>query len=110
VRVEARCNQDCVIVVKVKLPKNVARQIGVRNRVIGSGAAGAKADRFRWVRARINRRAGKLLEEFEGGGRLEVRFSALPLNAAPDAKRRSRRGCPSAAFSPWLPWVAALRN
>jgi hypothetical protein len=78
VRVEARCNQDCVIVVKVKLPKNVARQIGVRNRVIGSGAAGAKADRFRWVRARINRRAGKLLEDFEGGGRLEVRIRALP--------------------------------
>ncbi len=78
VRVKAKCNLDCVIVVKIKLPANVAKQVGVRNRVIGSGAAGAKADQFRWVRARINKGAGDLLEDFEGGGRLEVRIRALP--------------------------------
>jgi hypothetical protein len=78
VRVKARCNADCVIVVKVKLPQNVARELGLSNRVIGSGAAGAKADRYRWVRARINKGAGKLLEDFQGGGRLEVRIRALP--------------------------------
>ena len=78
VLVKAKCNLDCVIVVKVKLPKGVARKVGVRNRVIGSAAAGAKADQFRWVRAHINKRPGKLLEDFDGGGRLEIRTRALP--------------------------------
>jgi hypothetical protein len=78
VLVKAKCNLDCVIVVKVRLPKAVAREVGVRNRVIGSGAAGAKADEFRWVRARINKGAGELLEAFDGGGRLEIRIRALP--------------------------------
>ena len=78
VLVKARCNLDCVIVVKVKLPKGVARKVGVRNRVIGSAAAGAKADQFRWVRVRINKRPGKLLEDYEGNGRLEIRIRALP--------------------------------
>ena len=78
VRVKARCNADCVIVVKIKLPKKVARKVGVRNRVIGSGAAGAKANQYRWVRARINKGAGDLLEDFDGGGRLEIRIKALP--------------------------------
>jgi hypothetical protein len=78
VRVKAKCNLDCVIVVKVKLPPDVAKDVGVSNRIIGSGAAGAKAGQFRWVRARINKGAGDLLEDFEGGGRLEVRIRALP--------------------------------
>jgi hypothetical protein len=78
VQVKARCNLDCVIVVKVKLPADVAKEVGVENRVIGSGAAGAKANQFRWVRARINKGAGDLLEDFEGGGRLEIRIRALP--------------------------------
>ena len=78
VLVKAKCNLDCVIVVKVRLPKDVAREVGVKNRVIGSGAAGAKANQFRWVRARISKGAGRLLEDFEGAGRLEVRIRALP--------------------------------
>lgn len=78
VRVKASCNLDCVIVVKIKLPKDVAAEVGVSNRVIGSGAAGAKAHQARWVRASINKGAGKLLEDFQGSGRLEVRIRALP--------------------------------
>lgn len=78
VRVKAGCNLDCVLVVKVKLPKDVAQEVGVKNRVIGSGAAGAKANRPRWVRAGINKGAGRLLEDFQGSGRLEVRIKALP--------------------------------
>lgn len=78
IRVKASCSQDCVLVVKVRLPKDVANEVGVENRVIGSGAAGAKADRPRWVRARIKRGAGQLLQDFEGSGRLEVRIRALP--------------------------------
>jgi hypothetical protein len=78
VRVRASCSRACVLVVKIKLPKDVARELGLGNRVIGSGAAGAKADRPRWVRARLNRGAGRALSDFGGSGRLEVRIRALP--------------------------------
>lgn len=78
VRVKATCSIDCVIVVKVRVPQSVANELGLGSRVIGSGAAGAKADQPRWVRARIGRGAGQALESFEGGGRLEVRIKALP--------------------------------
>jgi hypothetical protein len=78
VRVKASCSQDCVLVVKIKLPQRIADQLGLDNRVIGSGAAGAKANTPRWVRARLNRGAGKLLEDYDGGGNLEIRVRGLP--------------------------------
>lgn len=78
VLVKASCSLDCVLVVKVKVPEGIARQLGLGNRVIGSGAAGAKRDRPRWIRARLTRRAGEALEDFKGGGRLNIRVRALP--------------------------------
>jgi hypothetical protein len=78
VLVKAKCNLDCVIVVKVRVPQSVAKELGLKSRVIGSGAAGAKADQLRWVRARINKGAGEALEDFGGGGRLDIRIKALP--------------------------------
>jgi hypothetical protein len=78
VRVKASCSADCVLVVKLKLSEATARRLGLSNRVIGSGAAGAKADRPRWVTARVDRRPGSLLADCGCGGRLGVRIRALP--------------------------------
>ena len=76
--VKAKCNVDCVIVVKLQLPKDVANELGIKRRTIGSGAAGAKADQYRWIRARVSKLAAKRLADFEGDGRLEIRIRALP--------------------------------
>lgn len=78
VLVKARCNADCVLVVKVRVPQRVANDVGLDSRVIGTGAAGAKANRYRWVRATINKGAGRALADFNGGGRLDIRIKALP--------------------------------
>jgi hypothetical protein len=78
VRVKASCSQVCVLVVKVKLPQGIAKKLGPDNSVIGSGATGAKANAPRWVRARLKRGAGWLLEDFKGGGRLGIGVRALP--------------------------------
>lgn len=78
VLIKASCSQDCVLVVKVMLPTRIVKQLGLKKRVIGSGAAGAKANIPRWVRAHLHRGAGRLLEDYEGGGRLQVRVRGLP--------------------------------
>jgi hypothetical protein len=78
VLVKARCNVDCVIVVKLRLPRDVADELGIKRRTIGAGAAGAKANQYRWVRARVSKAAARLLADYEGDGRLEIRIRALP--------------------------------
>lgn len=78
VRVKASCSLDCVIVVKVRISRDVARELGLRGTLVASGAAGAKAGQPRWVVAPMTRRARRaLLEQPSAGGRLDVRIRAL---------------------------------
>ncbi|MBM3666198.1 MAG: hypothetical protein FJW90_01730 [Actinobacteria bacterium] len=78
VRVKASCSLDCVLVVKVRVSKRVASRLGLASRLIGSGAAGAKADRARWVVVPVNRKAGERLRQYQGPGRLQIKITALP--------------------------------
>jgi hypothetical protein len=79
-RVRASCNQDCLLFAKVKVSRDTARAIGLKNRVVGTAVREAFANQKRWIRVRLTKRAKQALAETDtpGGARFEVRVRALP--------------------------------
>jgi hypothetical protein len=78
VTVQASCTPDCLLVLRVSVPKGAARRMGLKGRVIGSAIAAAASGVPAFIRAPVRRGARGPLLEFEGSARLQVRVTALP--------------------------------
>jgi uncharacterized delta-60 repeat protein len=60
------CERACRAVLKVKVPKGTARDLGLSGRVIGRGEKRLKADRRRWMKLRVTPEAAPALSDFVG--------------------------------------------
>jgi hypothetical protein len=78
VTVQASCTPDCLLALKVSLPKGVARKMGLRSREIGSAIVAGTSGVPVFLRAPIKRKARLPLLDFEGSARLQVNVTALP--------------------------------
>jgi hypothetical protein len=78
VTVQASCRPDCLLMLEVRVPKGVARKLGLRNRVIETAIAPATSDVPVFLRGPIKRSAREPLLDFQGTARLQVRVTALP--------------------------------
>jgi hypothetical protein len=64
--------------VAVRLPKRLARDLGLKRPLIGDDSARFQADTARWLRVPINKGAGRRLLAYEGTARILVRVRARP--------------------------------
>jgi uncharacterized delta-60 repeat protein len=77
VRAEASCDEDCRILVEVEVSDRVARAMGLKGNVLGSGSVLAAAGHSRWVVAKLTAVARRALRAYNGGGRLHVNVTGL---------------------------------
>jgi hypothetical protein len=78
VQVRATCTPDCLLVVKLVLPKPVARKLGLKKRVIGSAIAVGASGQPVSARARIRRGVRGALLRYRGDARMRIRIRAVP--------------------------------
>jgi uncharacterized delta-60 repeat protein len=76
VKVLASCDEDCTIVVEVKVSGRTAIRMRLKSLRFAYGTREAEAGEAEWVTARLTPSAKRGLRTYGGGGRLQIRVRA----------------------------------
>jgi hypothetical protein len=76
IRVLATCDNDCRIVVDVRVSNSVALRMHLRSLRFAHGSAPARAGKRRWVVAPLTASAARGIQTYGGGGHFQVKVRA----------------------------------